>query len=48
MISILRWKWHFCEEEADNSFQFSEAFVSILCTLDVLLELIGLAKPHLS
>jgi len=48
MIAILRRKWLFCEEEVDNSFQFCEVFASLLCTLDVLLELIGLAEPHLS
>jgi len=48
MIAILRRKWLFCEEEVDNSFQFCEVFTSLLCPLDVLLELIGLAEPHLS
>ena len=48
MIAILRRKWLFCQKEVDDSFQFCEVFASLLCPLDILLELIGLAKPHLS
>lgn len=48
MIAILRRKWPACKEEVDNSFQFCEVFASLLCPLDVLLELICLAEPHLS
>ena len=48
MIAILRRKWLFCDEDVDNSFQFCEVLTSLLCPLDVLLELICLAEPHLS
>ena len=48
MIAILRWKCFFCEEEVDDSFQFCEVLTSLLCPIDVLLELICLAEPHLS
>jgi len=48
MIAILWWKWLLCEKEVNNSFQFGEVFASLQCPLDVLLELICLAEPHLS
>lgn len=48
MIAILRWKRLSCEEEANYSLQICEGFASLLCSLDILLELICLAEPHLS
>ena len=48
MIAIPPRKWLFREEKVDDSFQFYEVLASLLRPLDVPLELIRLAEPHLS
>lgn len=48
MISVLWRKWLSCKEDVDNSFDFCKVLTSFLQSLDIFLELTGLAEPHLS